>query len=159
MNVARFVARSRLLGSVQEGLQGLEKAHRQLIHQDIRKDFADSLALDDALRPGNEQANRWDYLLGHEGSAMVIGLEPHSANTSEVSTVIATKNAARGQLRDHPKPGNTVAAWFWVASGRVDFAPHDKIITRLEQEGIAFVGGTLRSKDIETLRPSKKRKR
>jgi hypothetical protein len=62
--------------------------------------------------------------------------------------VIAKKNAAKGQLRDHLKPGSAIAAWFWVASGKVDFAPHDKVIRRLEQEGITFVGGTLREKEL-----------
>lgn len=111
---------------VQQGLGALERPHKQLVDEKIRQDFADSLEVDEALRAGNDQANRWDYLLGHDESSLVVAFEPHSAYTGEVSTVIAKKNAAREQLRRHLKPGSRIAAWFWVASGRVDFAPHDK---------------------------------
>jgi hypothetical protein len=150
---------SRLRDAVCEGLGALERSHKQLIDAPIRQAFADSLEIDEGLKEGNEEASRWDYLLGHEESSLIVGVEPHSAYTGEVSVVIAKKNAAREQLRSHLKSSSSVAAWFWVASGRVDFAPHDKVIRRLEQEGIAFVGGMLRAKDLLKVQPSKSGRR
>ena len=150
-----LVKSSSLQGRVCEGLGALEKAHKQLIDKGLRKSFADSVDIDDGLKEGNERANRWDYLLGHEESAMVVALEPHSANTSEVSTVIAKKSSALDQLRDHLRFGGRIAAWYWVASGRVDFAPHDKVILKLEQEGIQFVGAMLKPKHLPRPRESK----
>lgn len=138
---------SALQEKVCDGLGALAKAHKQLIDDSLRPSFADSLEIDESLKQGNEQGNRWDYLLGHEASAVVVGLEPHSAYTREVSAVIAKKNAARQQLKRHLADAGKISAWFWVASGRVDFAPHDKVLRRLEQEGITFVGGKLREKD------------
>lgn len=44
-----------------------------------------------------------------------------------------------------------MAAWYWVASGRIDFAPHDKTITRLDQNGIQFVGSRLEAKHLASL--------
>ena len=148
---------SPLSRAVCDGLGAVQSTHKQLIDIQIRTQFADSLEIDEGLREGNEQENRWDYLLGHESSSLVVGFEPHSASTGEVSTVIAKKNAAREQLRNHIKAGSSVAAWFWVASGRVDFAPHDKVMRRLEQEGITFVGGVLRAKELSKLQSQRHR--
>jgi hypothetical protein len=150
---------SPLQASVCEGLGAVVGSHKQFIERSIRNSFLDSVEIDEALKAGNDQSNRWDYLLGWREGSLVVGLEPHSAYTGEVSVVIAKKNAARAQLRDHLRSGVNVAAWFWVASGRVDFAPHDKVILRLEQEGISFVGGMLRSKDMPKLAPAKRRRR
>ncbi len=149
---------STLLAGVRDGLGALEKPHKQLIDEKIRPSFVDSLEIDEGVKEGHEQENRWDYLLGHGETSAVVALEPHSAYTSEVSTVIGKKNSAREQLRAHLKPGSTITAWFWVASGRVDFAPHEKVIRRLDQEGITFVGGMLRAKDLPKPSPKKPRR-
>jgi hypothetical protein len=121
---------------------------RKLVDRSLRSEFADSLEIDENLRRGREQENRWDYLLGHEPSAVLVGLEPHSATTGEVSTVIGKRSAALEQLRGHLKSGRTVTSWFWVASGKVDFVPHEKAVTRLAQNGITFVGSKLTGKHL-----------
>lgn len=139
---------SSLRRDVRDGLEAIEKKHRSLLGADIRVCFADSLEIDESLRRGNDQANRWDYLLGHSESEAVVGLEPHSASTSEVSTVIGKKKAALRQLASHLKPGARVVSWFWVASGRVDFVPHERVVRRLDQAGITFVGETLKKKHL-----------
>lgn len=148
-------AQSLLAPHVKDGLGAVRQAHKQLIDKQVRSHFTDSLDIDERLRDSHEQENRWDYLLGHEASSLVVGFEPHSAYTGEVSTVIAKKNAAREQLRVHLRSGASIAACFWVASGKVDFAPHDKVMRRLEQAGISFVGGMLRAKDLSKLQPPK----
>lgn len=141
-------AGSALRGGVVDGLGAVERAHKGYIDAAIRDEFADSLALDDALRAGHEQENRWDYLLGHRDSGKVVGLEPHSAKSDEVSTVIAKRRMALRQLRGHMKRGARVSAWYWVASGSVDFLPFDKAVLTLANEGITFVGKKLLQKHL-----------
>jgi hypothetical protein len=68
-----------------------------------------------------------------------------------VSTVIAKRAKALTHLRDQLRPGVQVAEWFWVASGRVDFSPFDRAIRRLAENGIRFVGGQLKAKDLDGL--------
>lgn len=83
-----LMSTSTLRDKVKDGLGAVETTHRGYLDKKICTDFADSLALDEALKEGeHSQANRWDYLLGHTPSAKIIGLEPHSAKTDQVSTV------------------------------------------------------------------------
>ncbi len=134
--------------SVEDGLGALKRAHRELLDPAIRTEFDDSIDLDEATRVGRDGEYGWDYLLGHRANAQVIALEPHSATTSEVSVVIAKRARAQEQLREHVKAGMRVAEWYWVASGRVDFVPHDKQINRLNAAGIKFVGSRLGAKHL-----------
>jgi hypothetical protein len=135
-----LLASSDLQPLVCDGLQALERPHRAFIDVEIRTAFGDSLDIDKAFQKGHEAENRWDYLLGHEESRKIIGLEPHTANNKEISTVIKKRQASLRHVRDHLKAGIFVAEWFWVASGKVDFTPLDKAITRLNENGIRFVG-------------------
>jgi hypothetical protein len=114
----------------------------------VREAFDDSLDLDEAMRPGHDQENRWDYLLGHGASREVIGLEPHSARGDQVGTVIGKRKAAMTQLTGHLKTGARVSRWLWVASGRVLFADTERARRRLDQHGIQFVGTRLLQKHL-----------
>lgn len=125
---------------VEDALGAMKNAHRSYIDAALRSEFSDSLDLDEALRANHNQENRWDYLLGHSQSAKVLALEPHSARHDEISTVIAKRKAARTQLRTHIKPDACIAAWLWVASGRVHFADTERARRRLDENGIQFVG-------------------
>jgi hypothetical protein len=125
--------------------------HRSYVDEAIRPAFSDSLDLDEGLRPTHGQENRWDYLLGHAPSTAVIGLEPHSAKEDEVSKVIAKCAAARDQLRSHLKANARVAAWLWVASGKVHFADTERARRRLDQHGIQFVGTRVLQKHLESV--------
>lgn len=154
-----LVASSSLRAGVRGGLGALEKSHRRLLQEDVRTAFAESLEIDGNLLKGREQSNRWDYLLGHKTSSHIVGLEPHSAATKEVSAVIRKRDAAIEQLRPHLRAGKKVSEWYWVASGRVDFVPHDKMMRRLEQAGITFVGGALGARHILPWEPLKKKQR
>lgn len=133
---AALVPQSSLVALVRSGLRAVQREHLSLLDDGIRASFADSLDLDKALQKGHERENRWDYLLGHEESDQVVGLEPHSAQNHEVSTVIKKRAMALEQLRGHLKPGARVADWFWVASGKVDFLPIEKAHARLASNGM-----------------------
>ncbi len=132
------------------GLMAMEGGHRALIDESVRSDFADSLNLDTSLREAHPDENRWDYLLGHGPSRSVIGLEPHSAKKDEISTVIAKRRSALIHLRKHLKPGRSIAAWLWVASGRVHFANTEKARLQLDQNGITFVGKLVLNRHLPT---------
>jgi len=143
---------SDVLPAVKDGLQALRRHDRRsLIDESLLEGFADSLDLDEALRSGRDREHRWDYLLGHAKSGRVIGLEPHPAHNSEVSVVIRKREAALQQLRRHTRPGASVSAWFWVASGKVDFLPHEKAMLTLSQNGIGFLGRRLLPKHLQKL--------
>jgi hypothetical protein len=133
---------------VEDGIGAVIAAHRHHFDELIRAAFADSLDIDKAFRQGREQENRWDYLLGHRPTGRIVGVEPHSAENSEIATVINKLEAARSQLQEHLRNGAFVSKWLWVASGRVQFAPMEKATLRLAQNGIEFVGRKITSKHL-----------
>lgn len=137
-----------LQSRVDDGLGALKKEHKNLIEPAIRARFADSIDIDAAFREAHPSENRWDYLLGDGTGKRVVALEPHSAKSDEVSTVIAKKQQAVVHLREHLKPGRGVARWFWVASGSVQFPSTDAVNLRLASHNITFVGRQLRKRDV-----------
>jgi hypothetical protein len=159
--VSRALKGSYLAAAIQGGIQAVPNDKRKHISESVRPDFLDSLDLDEASRPRHPNDARWDYLLGHAPSSQVVAIETHSAETSEVSRVIQKRTASLGHLRDQLGDGHNVAAWYWAASGRVDFVPHEKIVLRLSEHGIQFVGGRLEAKHLaslsrRTISPSKR---
>jgi hypothetical protein len=149
--VSRALRGSSLAQKVRPGLQAVPGTNHRCIGEALRPRFLDSLDLDAATRPEHPDEARWDYLLGHDGTSQIVALEVHSASTSNVGEVIRKRAASRDHLQAHLQSGATVAAWYWVASGRVDFAPHDKTINRLNQHGIQFVGSRLDQKHLASL--------
>ena len=143
-----LVVDSPLQASVVDGLGAVKAAHRDYFEVAIRPAFADSLDLDDALKPGHEQENRWDYLLGHSSSGGVVAVEPHSAKQDEISTVIKKRSAAKDQLNGHMRDGVRIVKWLWVASGKVHFADTEKVRRLLDQNGIEFVGTKVAGKHL-----------
>lgn len=139
---------SGLLPEVKDGMGAVKNSHRDYFDPAIRQTFADSLELDEAVKVGHEQENRWDYLLGHQTSGQLIAVEPHSAKQDEITTVIKKRSAARDQLKDHLRDGTRIAKWLWVASGKVHFANTEKTILRLSQNGIEFVGTRVAAKHL-----------
>jgi hypothetical protein len=150
---------STLASHVHDGLRALRREHRAMLSRELHPEFVDSLDLDEALRHGRENENRWDYLLGHGAEHTIVGVEPHSAKTDQISTVIRKREAALVHLRDHLKSGATVSHWLWVASGTVDFIPLDKAVLRLAEHGITFVGKAVLKKHMTVSTPSKRRTR
>ena len=146
--VYRALKGSYLAAAIQGGTQAIPGDKRKHIEESVRPEFLDSLDLDAATRERHPNDARWDYLLGHAPSSQVVALETHSAETSQVSRVIQKRAASRAHLQNQLTTGHNVAAWYWVASGRVDFVPHEKTIIRLSENGIQFVGGRLEAKHL-----------
>ena len=129
---------------VQSGMGAFAKVDVKLLAEDQRKLIGDSLDLDTAARDEHPQANRWDYIISIPDLHELAGIEPHSAKDSEISVIISKKNHATQYLRNHLKNGYRVRRWFWVSHGSVGFSKMDRARRRLDQNGIAFVGRTLR---------------
>jgi hypothetical protein len=143
---AALEPKSHLVPLVKDGIQAVEKGHRDYFEEAIRTDFGDSLEFDEAMLEEFPDDNRWDYLLGHTPTGRLIGVEPHSAKQDEVSTVIKKRKAAGEHLKGHLKEGKHVHAWIWVASGTVHFLDIDKQSLRLADAGIKFAGKQVTAK-------------
>ncbi len=158
--VGRALVNSYLAASIKTGMQALSNETRRRVASDVHADFLDSIDLDEATRARHPKDARWDYLLGHDTSSKIVGIETHSASTSQVSRVIDKRARSIEHLRTQLVEGSYVAAWYWIASGRVDFVPHEKTVNRLAQNGIQFVGGRLEPRHLVSLRsPSAQRTR
>lgn len=138
-------AASTLRPRVKPGLGAVLSRDRRLIALTERPQVGDSLDLDSATREEFPNANRWDYLLSVPTASHIIGLEPHSANDSEIRVVIAKKQHAIDYLVNHLPPGRRVAKWFWVCQGAVNFSRMERARRLLDQKGISFQGRELRS--------------
>jgi len=162
--VHRALKDSYLAKAVQSGLQAVPGDKRKHIAEAVRPEFLDSLDLDEATRERHPTDARWDDLRGRGVPEEVVAIETHSAETSQVSKVIQKRTASLGHLQDQLTEGHHVAAWYWVASGRIDFVPHEKTMIRLSENGIQFVGGRLEAKHLASLsgyamQPRKRRNR
>lgn len=146
--LALLAQSSSLRTLVKTGLGALLTKDKSYIDGDIRARFTDSLNLDAAMQPAHPNDNRWDYLLGLDSDGPVVGLEPHSATEGEISVVIKKKEHSQRQLLPHVASGKRIAAWYWVASGTVDFPNHDRAVLRCAQHGITFVGKKLHAKHL-----------
>lgn len=149
--VSRALEGSYLAAAIQGGIQAIPSDKRKHLAESVRSDFLDSLDLDEATRERHPTDARWDYLIGHAPSSQLVAIETHSAETSQVSRVIQKRTASLGHLRGQLRAGHHVAAWYWAASGRVDFVPHEKTVIRLSENGIEFVGGRLEAKHLAKL--------
>jgi len=134
---------SSLQPRVCDGLGAVKERDRSSVADDVKRLFADSIDLDRALEEEHPSENRWDYLLGLAKGFRIVGLEPHSAKADQITTVIKKKQKAQQQIVGHLNPGKRVSRWFWVASGRVQFANTENARRRLDQSGIKFVGRQL----------------
>ena len=115
----------------------------------MRTAFADSLALDEALRVSHGRENRWGLSARPHGQRKGHRFRtPLSEGGIEISTVIKKKDKAKEQLQSHLRPGARVAAWLWVASEKVHFANTERARLRLDQNGIVFVGSKVMRKHL-----------
>lgn len=131
---------SSLRPAVKDGMNAFLAKDRQLIGLDQRARIGDSLDLDERLRLTFPNSNRWDYIFSVSDAEKLLALEPHHANDSEISVVIAKKRHAAAQLRTHLNPRYRVSEWLWVSHGRTAFSRTEQATRRLAQEGIRYVG-------------------
>lgn len=115
-------------GKSRSGLQALG-SHSSKIELAQPKDAEGSLNLDDATTPLYPQASRWDYVVSVKGECYFI--EVHSANSSEVSAVIAKLAWLKTWLVQRaPKiyalRATHVTPYYWVQSNGFDIPKHSR---------------------------------
>lgn len=140
-----LLEQSPLRALVRIGMGAFVGSDVRLIAEDQRSRIRDSLNLDAASRDECPQANRWDYIVSIADSQRLVGIEPHHARDSEISVVIRKKQHASEYLRSHLKPSYRITSWFWVTHGPVSFSKMDQAHRLLDQNGIEFVGRSLRT--------------
>lgn len=137
---------------LQQGLQAIKKGEgKGQISATNPTRILGSVAMDEDCRASHPHANRWDYVVGYEGSKQPVAhfIEVHSAETSEVGTVekkfqwLLDFLAAEGHERLRALP----AEFHWVASGRINIPQHmpqyRKLHVTLLKRGLKFAGKTL----------------
>ena len=142
---AALRAGSSLRPSVRTGLEALKAADRKRIDRSVRDRFVDGIDVDEALRLRHPVERRWDYVLGDGDGGRLIGMEPHPAESGEVSVVIDKKRNTERWLGDHLRDGRHVARWLWVGTGKASLPLGGKARLRLAQHGIAFAGKTVKT--------------
>jgi hypothetical protein len=139
---------SPLRARIDAGISALSTQDRSLLHAEVRVRFSESLDLDSALQSQYPNDHRWDYLLGDSHTSSIVAIEPHTADTKEVSEVIKKKRAALQHLSGHLNPNTRVRKWIWVTRGTVRIVPFDKARLRLDQEGITLAGRCVTTKHL-----------
>ncbi len=117
------------------GLQALEKDHSKKIKTDTTQ-LQGSLFIDDCLKK-IDGGNRWDYAFGYKNEVYFV--EVHSANTSEVSTVVKKLNWLKNWLNHSAVEINNLKAkdcFHWIQSGKFDILKQSRQYKLAQQSGI-----------------------
>lgn len=129
---------------VQPGIQALSRADRRRIELARANVVVDSIGLDAALKGEHPSTARWDYWIGVRSSTgPLVAVEVHPANEGEVKGVIAKKHWALDVANKH-LPNKSVAAWYWIASGKTSITTNSRESRQLADAGIELVGSRLR---------------
>jgi len=127
----------------------MKTVDRKRMDRSVQDRFVDGIDADEALRLQHPAARRWDYVLGDARGACLVGIEPHPAESGEVSVVMEKKRNTERWLSDHLKEGRRVARWLWVGTGKASLPLASKARLRLAQRGISFVGKSVRASHLE----------
>ena len=82
-------------------------------------------------------ANRWDYAFGYKSQAYFV--EVHSANTSEVATVLRKLQWLKDWLKEKAPEINKIKAskpYYWVASGKYNILKTSPQFRTINQAGL-----------------------
>lgn len=140
---------SAALGSAafQPGLSALKAGDRALVSVKTTRLVKGSADIDKALRGGQPNAPRWDYMVGHgpDNSVRITWIEVHPASGSKNASEIERKLEWLLEWLHHG--GHTLEKYqrdvVWVASGKSAFTARDPGIKRLASRGCRFVGSHL----------------
>lgn len=122
----------------QAGLQALGGDSRKIRLQDTTK-CEGSVDIDGCTRTIYPQSNRWDYCLSYKSKVFFV--EVHTANTTEVSTVIRKLQWLKDWLHyEAPELAKLKARsknpYYWVQSSKFNIPKTSKQFKRVVQEGI-----------------------
>jgi len=107
----------------QPGLQALGK-YSQKINLQSSSNCSGSVDIDACTTLLYPNDNRWDYVFAYKSKVYFI--EVHSANTSEVNTVLRKLQWLKDWLTMHApeiKKLNASQPYYWIQSGKFDILP------------------------------------
>jgi hypothetical protein len=121
-----------------EGLQALGIHSSKVLLSDTRK-AEGSVEIDACVSEKYPQDNRWDYALGYDGEAYF--MEVHTANTSQVSTVLRKLQWLKDWLHAEAPEINKIKAkertpFYWVFSKKFDIDKNSRQYKLLVQKGL-----------------------
>jgi hypothetical protein len=125
-------------GCLKNGLQALG-AHSKKISLSSTKNCNGSIDIDTALARVYPQDSRWDYAFSYKGEVFFV--EVHTANSSEVDTVIKKLKWLKSWLiSDAPKINELKATsqtpFHWIQSSNFNLPKTSRFYRRAAQEGI-----------------------
>jgi len=121
----------------QHGLQALERQHRRLIQVSDLQQLQGSVDIDGCLSKQKlyTQEHRWDYALGYQDTVHFI--EVHSAQTSEVTTVLDKLKWLKDWLNAQaPELNRLQSQYHWIASGRFNILKTSSQYRELARKGL-----------------------
>ncbi len=105
------------------------------------KQLTGSVDIDGMVKDRYPEDARWDYVIGYRQYAYFV--EVHSAETSEVKTVLAKlkwlKNWLSTQAPGLVQIQSPVDPFVWIPSGRIGILPHSPQAMRLNQSGLRLM--------------------
>ncbi len=120
----------------QNGLLGLGKHSNKVELSDPAR-CEGSVDIDSCLTKKYPTSNRWDYAFSYKGDVYFI--EVHSAQTSEVKTVLSKLNWLKNWLRENASEIDKLKArkpYYWVQSGGFAILPNSRQFRAVSQNGI-----------------------
>ena len=96
-----------------------------------------SVNIDECVKAKYPNANRWDYCLGYNNEAYFV--EVHSANTSQVSTMLKKLQWLKHWLNNNAPELNKIKAkppYYWVMSGKYDILPGSSKARQIASAGL-----------------------
>ena len=96
-----------------------------------------SVDIDECVKAKYPNANRWDYCIGYDNKAYFV--EVHSANTSEVSTMLNKLQWLKDWLNSSAPELNKIKAkppYYWVMSGKYAILPNSSQARQIAAAGI-----------------------
>jgi hypothetical protein len=139
-----------LAGRLETGLGALRAQDRQRVTVRQTRSLRGSVDVDEALRPVEPEAARWDFVIAQatgqtgERSETLHWVEFHSASGGGVVAEMEAKlRWLFGWMKETPLSGYSRDI-VWVASGEVAFTSRDPRLKRLAMRGLRFAGGHLK---------------
>lgn len=131
-----------------QGLQALERVHREQTTCENTRRLSGSVNIDAALKHVAPQDNRWDYAIGFRcrgSSEQVYWVEFHPATHGEIKSVMAKAIWLNGWLK---KDGKLLAKFsnrrLWVSTGKTRLSLGGYQLKQLAEIGVSHIGRSLK---------------
>lgn len=121
----------------QTGLQAMG-AYSSKVELSDNRECNGSLDIDNCIRKNYPTSNRWDYAFSYKSVAYFV--EVHSAETNEVSTVLAKLQWLKDWLKSSAPELLKLKAkktpYYWIQSGRFNILKNSRQYRQAAQNGI-----------------------